>query len=166
VVLRPRRRRRCRLGFYDVRKKATGNGVASREAAAASREAASREAALRLGSLTVQNQRDSAIRVSRWWVTPHIPDTFLVSTELCQPIPIIRFMVSTALIQLIPKIFCISWVTSADTNKPQPINIAHTPLFQSSTTVAAATVPTEISFFEVFFQLSLICFFPFLPWYI
>jgi hypothetical protein len=108
VVLRPRRRRRCRLSFYDVGKKAAGNGVASREAAAASREVASREVAPRLGSLMAQNQRDSAIRVSHWRVTPYIPGTFLVSTELCQPIPIMRFMVSAALIQLIPKIFCIS----------------------------------------------------------
>jgi hypothetical protein len=84
-------------------------------------------------------------------VTPLIPGTFLVSVELCQSIPIMRFMV---------------WVTSADTNKAQPINTTHTPLFWPSTTVAAATVPTEISFFDVFLQRSLICFFPFLPWYI
>jgi hypothetical protein len=121
-VLWLRRRRRCRLGFCNAGKKAAGNGVASREAA-------SREAASRLGSLTTQNQRDSVIRVSRRWVTPLIPSTFFVSTELCQPIPIMRFMVSADLIQPISKIFCIGWVTSADTNKPQPINTAHTPLF-------------------------------------
>jgi hypothetical protein len=97
----------------------------------ASREAASREAAQRLGSLPAQNQRDFAIRVSRQRVTPLILGIFLVSAELCQPIPIMRFMVLTDLIQLIPKIFCIGWVTSADTNKPQPINTAHTPLFRS-----------------------------------
>jgi hypothetical protein len=125
--------------------------VASREAAAASR----------LGSPTVQNQRDSATRVSCRRVTPLIPVTFLVSAELCQPIPIMRFMVSTDLIQPIPKIFCIDWVTSVDTNKSQPINTVHTPLFRPSITVVMATVPTEISFFEVCFQLSLICFFPF-----
>jgi hypothetical protein len=123
-VLWLQRRRRCRLGFCDVKKKAASNGVASREAA-------SREAAQRLGSLPVQNQRDSAIRVLRRRVTPLILGIFLVSVELCQPIPIMRFMVSTDLIQLIPKIFCTGWVTSADTNKPQPINTAHTPLFQS-----------------------------------
>jgi hypothetical protein len=132
--------RRCRLGFYDAGKKAADNGVASREAAP------------RLDSLMAQNQRDSAIRVSRRRVTPLIPGTFLVSAELCQPIPIMRFMVSADLIQPIPKIFCIGWVTSADTNKPQPINTAHTPLFRPSTTVAAATVLTEISFFEIFFN--------------
>jgi hypothetical protein len=34
-------------------------------------------------------------------------------------------------------------IASADTNKTQPINTVHIPLFRSSTTVAAATVPTE-----------------------
>jgi hypothetical protein len=62
-------------------------------------------------------------------VTPLIPGTFLVSAELCQPIPIMRFMISADLIQPIPKIFCIGWVTPADTNKAQAKNTAHTPLF-------------------------------------
>jgi hypothetical protein len=88
------------------------------EVAAASREVASSDAAPRLGSLTVQNQRDSTIRVSHRRVTPLIPGTFLISAELCQPIPIMRFIVSADLIQPIPKIFCIGWVTSADSNKP------------------------------------------------
>jgi hypothetical protein len=135
----------CRLGFCDARKKAAGNSVASREVA-------SREAAPRLGSLTAQNQRDSVIRVSHQRVTPLIPETFLVSVKLFQPIPIMRFMVSTDLIQQIQKIFCIGWVTSVDTNKPQLINTAHTPLFRLSTTVAVATVPIEISFLRYFFN--------------
>jgi hypothetical protein len=130
-VLRLRRRRRCRLSFCDAGKKAADNGVAWREAAsgeaaATLREAASREPVPRLGSLLGQNKRDSVIRVSRRWVNPLIPNTFLVLAELCQPIPIMRFMVSTDLIQSIPKIFCIGWVMSADTNKPRPINTAHT----------------------------------------
>jgi hypothetical protein len=66
----------CKLSFCDAREKEAGNGVVSREAAA-------REAASRLGSLTAQNQRDSAIRVLRRWITPLIPSTFLVSAELC-----------------------------------------------------------------------------------
>jgi hypothetical protein len=71
VVLQLRRRRRYRLGFCDAGKKAVDNSVVSREAA------------LRLGILMAQNQRDSVIRVSRQWVTPLIPSTVLVSTELC-----------------------------------------------------------------------------------
>jgi hypothetical protein len=143
--------------------------------------AASREAASRLGSLMAQNQISPRFGFRIGGVTPFIPGTFLVSTELCQSIPIMRFMVSTELcqsipimrfmvstdlIQPIPKIFCIGWVTSADTNEAQPINTAHTPLFQPSTTVAAATVPTEISFFQVFFSTFSNMFLPFLPWYI
>jgi hypothetical protein len=76
--------------------------------------------------------RDSAIRVSRWRGYSPYTRSFLVSADLIQSIPII---------------FHIGWVTSADTKKPPPINTANTPLFRSSTTVAAATVPTEISFF-------------------
>jgi hypothetical protein len=91
--------------------------------------AALREAALRLGSLMAQNQISPRFGFRIGGVTPFIPGTFLVSTELCQSIPIMRFMVSADLIQPIPKIFCIGWVTSADTNEAQPINTAHTPLF-------------------------------------
>jgi hypothetical protein len=86
AVLRLRQRRHCRLGFCDAGKKASDNGVASREVV------------LRLGSLMAQNQRDSTIRVSRRRVTPLIPGTFLVSTELCQPISIMRFMILADLI--------------------------------------------------------------------
>jgi hypothetical protein len=118
----------------------------------------SREAAPRLGSLTTQNQNSPRLGFHVGGVTPLIPVTFLVSAELCQSIPIMRFMVSADLIQPIPKIFCIGWVTSADTNKAQPINTAHTPLFQPSTTVAVATILTESNcsdrdyLFEVFFN--------------
>jgi hypothetical protein len=94
-----------------------------------SREAASREAASRLGSLMAQNQISPRLGFHVGGITPLIPGTFLVSAELCQPISIMRFMVSVDLIQLIPKIFCIGWVTSVDTNKAQLINTAHTPLF-------------------------------------
>jgi hypothetical protein len=76
-----------------------------------------REAALKLGSPTAQNQISLQLGFHVGGVTPLILGTFLVSAELCQPIPIMRFMVSTNLIQPIPKIFCIDWVTSADTNK-------------------------------------------------
>jgi hypothetical protein len=58
--------------------------------------------------------RDSMIRVLRRRGYSPYTLSFLVSAELCQPIPII---------------FCIGWVMSADTNKPPPINTAHTPLF-------------------------------------
>jgi hypothetical protein len=98
--------------------------------------------------------RDSAIRVScRRGYSPYT-QSFFVPTELCQLIPIMILLVSADLIQPIPIIFHIDWVTSADTNKPPPINTAHTPLFRLSTTVAAATVPTEISFFKVFSAFS------------
>jgi hypothetical protein len=122
-----------------------------------SREAASREVGgggeggdAEVGQPDGAKPNFTVIRVSRrQGYSPY--STFLVSVELCQPIPIMRFMVSADLIQSIPKIFCIGWVTSVDTNKAQPINTAHTPLFRPSTTVAAAAVPTEITFFEVFF---------------
>jgi hypothetical protein len=81
--------------------------------------------------------RDSAIKVSRRWGYSPYTRSFLASPDL---------------IQLIPIIFRIGWVTSADTNKPPPINIAHTPLFRLSTRVVVANVPTEISFFKVFFN--------------
>jgi hypothetical protein len=92
----------CRLGFCDAGKKTAGNGVASREAA------------LRLGSLTAQNQISPRLGFRVGGGTPLIPDTLLVSADVIQPIPII---------------FCIGWLTSANTNKARPINIAHTPLF-------------------------------------
>jgi hypothetical protein len=91
--------------------------------------------------------RDCAIRVSRQRGYSPYTRSFLVSAELCQPIPIMILLVSTDLIQSIPIIFHIGWVTSADTNKHPPINTTHTLLFQSSTTMAAATIPIEISFF-------------------
>jgi hypothetical protein len=78
----------------------------------------------------------AAIRVSRRWGYSPYTRSFLVSADL---------------IHLITIIFCISWVTSSDTNKP-PINTTHTPLFRPSTTVAEATIPTEIIFFKVFFN--------------
>jgi hypothetical protein len=96
----------CRLGFCDARKKTADNGVASREAA------------LRLGSLTAQNQISPRLGFRVGGGTPLIPDTLLVSADVIQPIPII---------------FCIGWLTSANTNKARPINIAHTPLFWWST---------------------------------
>jgi hypothetical protein len=70
-----------------------------------------------MGSLMVQNQISPRLGFNVGGVTPLIPDTFLVSAELCQSIPIMRFMVSSDLIQPIPKIFCIGWIMSADTNK-------------------------------------------------
>jgi hypothetical protein len=70
-------------------------------------EAALREAASWLGSLTAQNQISPRLGFHIGRVTPLIPGTFLVSAELCQSIPIMRFMVSADLIQPIPKIFCI-----------------------------------------------------------
>jgi hypothetical protein len=81
--------------------------------------------------------RDFAIRVSRQRGYSPYTRSFLVSPELCQ---------------LIPIIFRIGWVTSSDTNNPPAINTTHTPLFRLSTTAAAATVLTEISFFKVFFN--------------
>jgi hypothetical protein len=76
-------------------------------------------------------------------------------------------MVSADLIQPIPKIFCIRWVMSADTNKAQSINTAHTPLFRLSTTVVAATVLIESNcsdrdyLFELFFSTFSNMFLPF-----
>jgi hypothetical protein len=87
------------------------------------------EAAPRLGTLTAQNQISPRLGFCVGGDAPLIPGTFLVSAELCQPIPIMRYMASANLIQLIPKIFCIDWVTSADTNKSQSRNTTHTPLF-------------------------------------
>jgi hypothetical protein len=131
-------------------------GAASREAAEAPREGtALREETAQgvgnLGSLMAQTKISPRLGFRVGGVTTLTPDTFLVSAELCRPIPIMRFMVLADLIELIPKIFCIGWVTSADTNKSHPINIARTPLFRPSTTVVAATVLTEISFFRYFF---------------
>jgi hypothetical protein len=83
-----------------------GDGAVSREVAATSREAVPR-----LGSLTVQNQILPRLGFRVGGGTPLIPDTLLVSADV------------------IPIIFCIGWLTSADTNKAQPINTAHTPLF-------------------------------------
>jgi hypothetical protein len=86
----------------------------AREASRAAHQR-TKKAAPRLGSLMVQNQRDSVIRVSRRQGYSPYTQSFLVSGELCQPIPIMIFMVSADLIQPIPKIFCIGWVTSVDT---------------------------------------------------
>jgi hypothetical protein len=94
--------------------------VTSREAAA------SREVAPRLGSLTAQNQISPQLG---FHVGGGIPGTLLVSTDVIQLIPKISFMVSTDVIQPIPIIFCISWLTSADTNKARPIKTSRTPLF-------------------------------------
>jgi hypothetical protein len=80
-------------------------------------------------------------------------------------------------------IYGIGWNKIADTNNllyrltyvsryqyVQPIYNTHTPLFRLSTTVVAATVSTESNCsdrdYQVFFQLSLICFFPFAMVYI
>jgi hypothetical protein len=68
----------------------------------------------KVGQADGAKPRDSAIRVSRQRGYSPYTRSFLVSAELCQPIPII---------------FCIGWVTSVDTNKPPPINTTHTPLF-------------------------------------
>jgi hypothetical protein len=87
------------------------------------------EAAPRLGSLTAQNQISPQLGFCVGGGTPLIPGTLLVSTDVIQPIPKISFMVSAEVIQPIQKIFGIGWITSADTNKAQPINTAHTPLF-------------------------------------
>jgi hypothetical protein len=102
--------------------------VASREVAL--REAAaSREAAPRLASLTAQNQISPRLGFCIGGGTPLISGTLLVSADVIQPIPKISFMVSTDVIQPIPIIFCIDWLTPDDTNKAEPINTAHTPLF-------------------------------------
>jgi hypothetical protein len=63
------------------------------------------EAAPSLGSLTAQNEISPRLGFHVGGVTPLIPGTFLVSAELCQPIPIMRFMVSVDVIQPIQKIF-------------------------------------------------------------
>jgi hypothetical protein len=73
------------------------------------------------------------------------------SIGIAQPIWKMRFIILADVSRLIPIIFCIDWLTSADTNKAQPINklpAHHCPdwapqwwwwLFQ-----LRATVPTEI----------------------
>jgi hypothetical protein len=59
-------------------------------------------------------------------------------------------------------IYGIGWLTSADTNKARLINTAHTPLSGPSTQWRRLLFrPRLFPFFEVFFQLSLICVFPF-----
>jgi hypothetical protein len=58
----------------------------------------------------------TAIRVSRRHRTPLIPDTLLVSAGIVQSIPKMWFMASADIIQPIPIIFHIGWLTSADTN--------------------------------------------------
>jgi hypothetical protein len=103
-----------------------GSGAAAwREAAAVARE----QAASRVGSLTTQNQISLRLGFRVGGGTPLIPGTLLVSTNVIQRIPKISFMVSADVIQLIPIIFCIGWLTPADTNKARPINTTHTPLF-------------------------------------
>jgi hypothetical protein len=127
-----------------------------------SREVVSREAAPRLGSLTVQNQISPRLGFCVGGGTPFIPGTLVVSAYVIQPIPKISFMVSVDVIQPIAIIFCIGWLTSTDTNKARPINTAHTPLFRPSTKWRWLLFrPRLFPFFEVFFQLSLICVFPF-----
>jgi hypothetical protein len=127
--------------------------VASREVAA------SREAALRLASLTTQNQISPRLGFHIGGGTPLIPGTLLVSIDVIQPIPKNSFMVSADVIQPIPIIFCIVWLTSADTNKAWPINTAHTPLFRPSTQWQRLLFrPRELfrsrlfPFYEVFFN--------------
>jgi hypothetical protein len=79
-----------------------GDGAASREVAAASREAAPR-----LGSLTARNQISLRLGFCVGGGTPLIPGTLLVSADVIQPIPKISFMVLADVIQPIPIIFCI-----------------------------------------------------------
>jgi hypothetical protein len=55
-------------------------------------------------------------------VTHFIPGVLFVSTDIVQPIPKMLFVVSADGSQPIPIIFCVGWITSADTNKAQPIN--------------------------------------------
>jgi hypothetical protein len=119
-------------------KGARWSGVGAKSRASSSREPRARrqgsresreQAAPRVGSPMAQKQISPRLGFCVGGGTPLIPGTLLVSADVIQPIPKISFMVSADVIQPIPIIFCIGWLTSADTNKGRHINTAHTPLF-------------------------------------
>jgi hypothetical protein len=55
-------------------------------------------------------------------VTHFIPGVLFVSANIAQPIPKMLFIVLADVSQPIPIIFCIGWLTLADTNRAQSIN--------------------------------------------
>jgi hypothetical protein len=102
-------RRRGRRGVEGGGKGTEGGGVDG----AASREAAAQRVG-NLGSLTAQTKISLWLGFCVGGVTPLIPDTLLVSADIVQPIPII---------------FGIGWLTSADTDM---LNLYITPTHHCS----------------------------------
>jgi hypothetical protein len=120
------------------------DGAVSREVAA--------QRARNMGNLMAQTKISPRLGFRVSGVTPLIPNTLLVSADIVQPIPII---------------FSISWLTSADTNMlslyiiPTHHYSDRAPQWRWLLFQPRATVPTKITFFEVFFSTFSNMFLPF-----